>query len=258
MPITLPTFIRTAALAAVALAPLAASAQGTAMPSEQRKAIGEIVREYLIANPEVIQEALQELEKRQAEAQRATQREALTASREALEKSPNDFVVGNPNGDITLVEFFDYNCGYCKRALGDLRQLVAADPRLKIVLKDFPVLGPESLEAARVALAARRQLKGDKLFDFHATLIESRGRINAERGLEVAKEFGLDLARLKKDIDGPHVKAAIQENVLLGDRLGLTGTPAFILGDEIISGAGGAEPLTKAIASTRQCGKAVC
>ncbi|MDQ4137114.1 MAG: DsbA family protein, partial [Pseudomonadota bacterium] len=172
--------------------------------------------------------------------------------------SPHGNLVGNPQGDVTLVEFFDYNCGYCKRALADLRTLMKGDPKLRVVLKDFPVLGPESVEASRVGLAVKQQISGDKLFDYHTRLMETRGRVNGERAMAVAREMGLDMARLQKDLDHPEVRAALEENMELGDKLGLTGTPAFVIGEEVISGAVGLEPLRKIVAATRQCGKAVC
>jgi len=251
--------LRPAALAGAAvLLPALAFAQPAPFTEGQREAIGSIIREYLLKNPEVLQEAIAELERRQQEAQKAAQAAALRGSREALLHSPRDIVAGNPAGDVTLVEFFDYNCGYCKRALTDLRGLVKADPKLRVVLKDFPVLGPESLEASRVSLAAKQQLPDDKLFEYHAKLMETRGRVNGERALAVAREMGLDMAKLQKDIEGPEVRAALQENVKLGDQLGLTGTPAFVIGDEIISGAVGLEPLKRTLAGVRQCGKAVC
>lgn len=251
--------LRLAALAlAIALVPALAASQSAPFTDAQRQAIGELVREYLVKNPEVLQEAMAELEKRQQEAQKTAQATALRSSRETLINSPRDIVAGNPAGDVTLVEFFDYNCGYCKRALTDVRALFKADPKLRVVLKDFPVLGPESLEASRVSLAVKQQLKGEKLFDYHTRVMETRGRVNGERALAVAKEMGLDMARLQKDMDGPEVRAAIQENVTLGDQLGLTGTPAFVIGDEIISGAVGVEPLKRTVAGVRQCGKAVC
>jgi protein-disulfide isomerase len=244
---------RTALLAAaVSLGSLAAAAQTPPFTAEQRGAIGEIIREYLLQNPEVLQEAIAELEKRQGEAQKSTQVAALGEERERLFNSPRGFVVGNPAGDVALLEFFDYNCGYCKRAL------VKADPKLKLVLRDFPVLGPESVEASRVSIAAKQQLKGEKLFEYHARVMETKGRVDGERAMAVAREMGLDMARLQKDLEGEEVKATLQENVALGDKLGLTGTPAFILADEIIPGAVGLEPMRQAVASVRQCGKVSC
>ena len=253
------TFEAGAALAVLlAIAAPAALAQGPALTEPQKKAVEQIVRDYLIANPEIIQEAIVELERRQQEAQKTSQLSALKSERATLLQSPRGNIVGNPSGDITLVEFFDYNCGYCKRALADLRTLMKGDPKLRVVLKDFPVLGPESVEASRVGLAVKQQISGEKLFDYHGRLMDTRGRVTGERALAVAKEMGLDMARLQKDMDHPEVRAALQENMALGDKLGLTGTPAFVIGEEVISGAVGIEPLRKIVANTRQCGKATC
>jgi protein-disulfide isomerase len=146
-----------------------AGAQDGVFTPTQRDAIGQIVREYLLRNPEVIRDAIAELESRSQEAQAQAQAAALRDDRDKIFNSPHDVVAGNPQGDVTLVEFFDFNCGYCKRALADVRELVKRDPKLRVVLKDFPVLGPGSAEAARVALAAKRQLAGPaKQFEFHA------------------------------------------------------------------------------------------
>jgi len=245
-----------ALLFAVAL-PLAGQAQSTFDP-QQRQAIEQIVKDYLLKNPEVLQEAMTELERRQQEAQKTAQATALKDEREKLLNAPRNNVVGNLSGDVTLVEFFDYNCGYCKRALGDLKALMKADPKLRVVLKDFPVLGPESVEASRVALAVRQQIQGDRLFEYHTKLLETRGPVNGARALAVAREMGLDVERLKTKMDSPEVRAAVQENVGLGDKLGLSGTPAFVVGDSVVSGAVGADPLRQAISSVRQCGKAMC
>jgi protein-disulfide isomerase len=233
-------------------------AQSNALNEPQKKAVEQIVREFLLTNPEVIQDAIVELERRQQEAQKTAQTSALKSERNTLLHSPRGNIVGNPSGDVTLVEFFDYNCGYCKRALADLRTIMKSDPKLRVVLKDFPVLGPESVEASRVSLAVKQQISGDKLFDYHTRVMETRGRVNGERALQVAKEMGLDMARVQKDMDHAEVRAALQENMTLGDKLGLTGTPAFVIGDEVVSGAVGIEPLRKILASTRQCGKAAC
>jgi protein-disulfide isomerase len=216
------------------------------------------VKDYLLKNPEVLTEVIAELEKRQAEAQRVAQAGALKETRQTLLNAPHSFVVGNPSGDVTLVEFFDYNCGYCKQALADVRTLLKADPNLRVVLKDFPVLGPDSVEASRVALAAGKQLQGERLFDYHVKLMDNRGRVNGERALSVAKDMGLDMARLQKDMQGQDVQAALQENMGLGDKLSLSGTPAFIIGDQIIPGAVGLAPLKQVVANVRQCGKASC
>ena len=245
--------------ALVASAGLARPAPAQSLFSEPQKTeIQSIIRQYLVQNPEVLQEAIAELEKRQQEGARKAQQAALAETREALMASPHGTVVGNPSGDVTLVEFFDYNCGYCKRALSDLRTLTKSDGNLRVVLKDFPVLGPDSVEATKVALAVKQQISGDKLFEYHSRLLETRGRVGGERALALAKEMGLDLSRLQKDIAGAEVRAAMSENAVLGEKLNLTGTPAFVVGDEVISGAVGVEPLRQAIAMTRKCGRAAC
>lgn len=240
---------------AVGAAPLAAQ---QALTPDQRKAVEAIVRDYILKNPEIIQEALVELDKRSKQAEAEAQQQMVRAEKAAIFDSPNHVVVGNPQGDVTLVEFFDYNCSYCKRSLEDLRALTAADPKLRVILKDFPILGPDSLEASRVAVAAKKQLSGPKYWDFHVRLMSQRGRVNGEKALEVAKEVGADVARLRKDIETAETKAAIDETVALGDRLGLSGTPAFIIGDEVVFGAVGAEAMRNRIAAVRQCGKSSC
>ncbi|MBJ6127997.1 DsbA family protein [Microvirga splendida] len=239
------------------LAP-AAMAQSPVFTDQQKQVIGEIVKDYLIKNPEVLTEVIGELEKRQAEAQQVAQASAVKETQQSLLNASHSYVVGNPTGDVTLVEFFDYNCGYCKKALADVQTLIKSDPKLRVVLKDFPVLGPDSVEASRVALAVKNQLQGQKLFDYHVKVMDTRGRVNGERAMAVAKEMGVDMARLQKDIESPEVRNALQENTALGDRLSLTGTPAFVIGEAIIPGAVGLEPLKQLVNNVRQCGKANC
>jgi protein-disulfide isomerase len=240
------------AAAAVALCSAPAAAQAPGFDPAQREAIEGIVRDFLLRKPEVLQEAIAELEKRQQEAQRSAQQATLASAGEKLFNSPHGYLVGNPAGDVTLVEFFDYNCSYCKRALSDVRELIKSDPKLKVVLKDLPVLGPESVEAARVALAAKQQLSGAKLFEYHSRLIETRGRVGAERATALAKEMGLDMARLQRDMAGPEDKEALAESADLAEKLALTGTPAFVVGQEVISGAVGLEALRQSIAAVRK------
>lgn len=245
-----------------------AATLATAMPAhaddkpvftdQQKAAIGALVRDYLVKNPEAIQEALTELEARQKEAEKVATRKALGDVQAALINSPRNIVLGNPTGDVTLVEFFDYNCGYCKRSLADIRELIKSDPKLRVVIRDFPVLGPDSVEASFVAVAARNQLKGDKYFEFHQKLMESKGRVGKDRALAVAKDLGLDTAKLQKDMESPETRAAVEETMKIGDSLKLQGTPAFIVGDEIVFGSVGLDPLRNSVNAVRQCGKATC
>ena len=192
-------------LAVFALAPAACllfgsviAADAQSFSTDQRKEIEEIVRSYLLRNPEVLQDVMLELEKRQSAAEAEKAKAAVKGNATLLFDSPRHVVVGNPKGDVTLIEFFDYNCGFCKRALADLVDLMKGDPNLRVVLKEFPVLGEGSVEAAKVAIAAHMQDKsGKKYFDFHQKLLGSRGPVDKARALAVAKELGFDVARIE-------------------------------------------------------------
>lgn len=244
------------AVAAFGLGALPAQAQ--TLSDDQRKAVVELVRETLLKNPELIQEALVELERRNQLAQVEAQRNALAAEKASLTDPATSVLAGNLQGDVTIVEFMDYNCGFCKRAMEDVRTLAKDDPKLKIVIKDFPILGPDSVEASRVAIAAKAQFQGQKYWEFHLKLMGTKGRINGAKALEVAKEAGADIERIRKDMEAPATRAVIEQTVALGDRLGLTGTPAFIVGDEVVFGAVGVPALKQKIEAVRKCGKATC
>jgi protein-disulfide isomerase len=246
--------------AALAFAPVAAFAQAKAadFTEQQKTAIRDLVRSYLLENPEVIQEALVELDRRQKDAEKVATKSALGQVASTLIQSPRNIVLGNPSGDVTLVEFFDYNCGYCKKSLADMREMAKSDPKLRIVIRDFPVLGPDSVEASFVAVAAKNQIKPDKYFDFHQKLLESKGRVGKERAIAVAKEFGVDPVRLAKDVESAETRATVEETMKVADTLKLQGTPAFVVGDDIIFGSQGVEPLRTAVANVRLCGKAAC
>jgi protein-disulfide isomerase len=224
----------------------------------QRGEIEKIVREYLIKHPEVLQEAMNELEKKQAADEAVKNQAAVKDNAEAIFNSPRQVVIGNPQGDVTFVEFFDYNCGYCKRAMDDMFAMMKADPKLKVVLKEFPVLGPGSVEAARVAVAVRMQDKtGKKYVEFHQKLMTGRGQADKARALAVAKEIGLDMARLEKDLTSDEVKLTLEESLKLAEKLGLNGTPSYVIGSNVVIGAVGLEKLKESV-STARCGKATC
>jgi protein-disulfide isomerase len=243
---------------AVTLAAAPVQAQGQPLSPEQRKAVTDLIRETLLKNPELIQEALVELERRNQVAQAEAQRSAVASEKANLVDPATSIIAANPQGDVTLIEFMDYNCGFCKRALDDVRTLAKDDPKLRVVIKDFPILGPDSVEASRVAIAVKNQLQGQKYWDFHNKLMATKGRINGAKALEIAKDAGADVERARKDMDAPATRAAIESTVALGDRLGLTGTPAFIIGDEVVFGAVGASALKEKIEAVRKCGKATC
>jgi len=224
----------------------------------QRGEIERIVREYLVAHPEVLQEAMTELEKRQTAAEAEKHQQAVKDHAQALFSSPHEVVLGNPKGNVTFVEFFDYNCGYCKHAMGDMLTLLKDDPKLKIVLKEFPVLGPGSVEAARVAVAVRMQDKtGQKYLEFHKELLGGRGQADKARALAVAKSVGMDMGQIEKDMNSAEVKTTMEENFKLAEALGLNGTPSYVIGDNVVVGAIGLEGLQEKI-NTARCGKASC
>ncbi|HEU5020061.1 MAG TPA: DsbA family protein [Pseudolabrys sp.] len=249
---------RLAAIACAALLLVAAPQvlQAAEFSGAQKSAIEKIVHDYLVTHPEVLQEAIGELEKRQQAADAAKHQQAVKAHAKALFDSPDQVVLGNPKGDVTLVEFFDYNCPYCKHAMSDMLTLLKADPNLKIVLKEFPVLGPASVQAARVAVAVRMQ-DPSKYLEFHKKLLGSRNHADEARALAVAKEIGMDMTRIKKDMKGAEVQKTLTQDYGLAEALGLTGTPSYVVGNKVIVGAVGL-PALKADINTARCGKATC
>ena len=189
----------------------------------------------------------------QATAEAEKHRTAVKDNNATIFSSPHQVVLGNPHGKVTMVEFFDYNCGYCKRALSDMVELLKTNPDLKFVLKEFPVLGEGSVEAAHVAVAARMQdTTGKKYIEFHQKLLGGRGQADKARALAVAKEVGFDMARIEKDMDSDEVKKTIDENMKLADALGVNGTPSYVVGDEVIVGAVGLDALKEKLAAERK------
>ena len=249
-----------AALFAILVAvPAAAPARAQSFTGDQRGEIERIVREYLLSHPELLQEVMSELEKRQAVAEAEKHRDAVKQYSEAIFSSPRQVTLGNTQGDVTVVEFFDYNCGYCKRAMSDMLDLMKNDAKLKFVLKEFPVLGEGSMQAAQVAAAVRMQDKsgGKKYLEFHQKLLTGRGQADKARALAVAKEIGLDVARIEKDMAGDEVKAQLEESFKLAEALGLNGTPSYVVGNDVVVGAVGLNTLKEKVNAAR-CGKATC
>ena len=250
-------FLAPAAIAlALCGAPAAASAQS--FNDAQRGEIQKIMKDYLLTHPEILEEVSAELTKRQAAAEAEKHAAAVTANANLIYNSPRGVTVGNKDGDVTFVEFFDYNCGYCKKAMTDMVEIMKGDPKLKVVLKEFPVLGPASVEAAQVAVAVRMQdPTGKKYLAFHQNLLGGRGQADKARSLAAAKEAGLDMARLEKDFSSPEVRATIEENFKLAESMGMNGTPSYVIGKQVIIGAVGIDALKEKISNAR-CGKAMC
>jgi protein-disulfide isomerase len=235
--------------------PLSAHAQ--AFSPDQRQQIEQILKDYLMTHPELLQDVMGELEKRQSLAEAEKHRATIKEQSATLFNSPRQVTLGNPQGDVTVVEFFDYNCGYCKRAMADMLELLK-DPKLKFVLKEFPVLGEGSTQAAQVAAAVRMQDKsGKKYLEFHQKLLGGRGHVDKVRALAVAKEVGLDVARLERDMASDEVKAQIEESMKVAELLSLNGTPSYVVGTDVLVGALGYNTLKEKV-NTARCGKAEC
>ena len=244
---------------AVALAlALPAVSHAQSFTDAQRSEIQKIIKDYLVANPEVLEEMSAELTKRQSAAEAEKHRAAVKKNAEVIFNSPRGVIIGNRSGDVNFVEFFDYNCGYCKRAMGDMLELMKADPKLRVVLKEFPVLGPGSIEAAQVAVAVRMQdPTGKKYLDLHQKLLGGRGQADKARAMAAAKDAGLDMAKLEKDLASPEINSTLNENFKLAEEMGLNGTPSYVIGGDVVVGAVGIEGLSKKISEAR-CGKASC
>ena len=199
-----------------------------------KKQVEDIVQEYLTKNPEILVAMTTELDRRQQEEQVAQQTKAISDNADALFRSEKAFSAGNPDGDVTVVEFFDYNCGYCRRAMPDVVKLVETDDKVRLVLKELPIFGGDSEDAAKGALAAKMQ---GKYFEMHQKLFAAPGKANKEKVLRIANELGLDVPKLEKDMDSEEVQAALEEAHELAQKLGLQGTPLYLIGDRTIPGA---------------------
>ena len=207
--------------------------QSQAIDASDKEAIESVVRDYLRAHPEVIEEALNELRRRQEEQRLTELRKIIRAHKDSLRNDPESIVAGNPEGDVTVVEFFDYNCGYCKRSHPIVRKMLKDDTNIRLVYKEFPILGPVSLTASRAAIASRAQ---GKYLIFHNALMELRSSLTEPRLMQLAAEVGLDIEQLKTDMQSPEVDAIIRSNHQLAQSLQINGTPTFIIGDNLAPG----------------------
>jgi protein-disulfide isomerase len=200
---------------------------------EEKKVI-DIVHDYLTKNPEILVEMTTELDKRQQAEQAEQQQKVISDNADAIFRSPLAYAAGNPDGDVTVVEFFDYNCGFCRRALPDLVKLIDNDDKVRVVFKELPIFGEESEGAAKGAFAAGKQ---GKYFEMHQKLFSESGKADRDKVLKIAQELGLDVPQLEKDMDSPEVQKALDEAKDLAQKLGLQGTPLYLIGDRIVPGA---------------------
>ncbi|MQQ10503.1 thioredoxin domain-containing protein [Epibacterium sp. SM1979] len=216
------------AILAIVTLPLAAQADTL---SEDR--VKELVLEAIRENPEIVLEAVQIIEQREQQRQAAAAASVLSDNRDVLENDPNAPVLGNPDGDVTVVEFFDYNCPYCRRVKPEIEALLAEDPNVKLVYREWPILGEGSVFAARAALAAREQGKYE---EFHWALMGMQGRAEEASVIRVAEEVGLDIAQLRRDMQAPEIDDHISASMEMSRDLGFNGTPSFVIGDALVPG----------------------
>lgn len=238
---------------------LFASVTGPALAKEispaQKTEIEAIVREYLINNPEILREMSEKLDEQQRQAEDAMRIQALKQNAAAMFQSPADPLVGNAKGSAVVVEFMDYNCGWCKRAVGEVSQLVEKDKDLKVIFKEFPIFGEDSEYAARAALASTRQ---GKYWELHRALYAHEGKVTAEVTDQLAAKVGMDVDKLKKDMEDPAIQATLAANRALGQSLGLSGTPAFVIDSTVIPQYVTIDVLEGEIAKVRKAGCQFC
>jgi len=218
------------------LLPVLTYAESPAAPSDPafQQAVEQVVEQYIRAHPEVIEQTLQALHAKRETEERERVRNLIATKQTELLNDPNSPVSGNLDGDVTVVEFFDYRCGYCKRVAGAVTQLQQDDPNVRIVYKDYPILGEASVLAARAALASKAQ---GKHLAFHEALLASKNELTQETILNIATGVGLDKERLNTDMQNPTLQEVIEGNRALARELGINGTPGFIIGTELVPGA---------------------
>ena len=239
------------AIAAAAAFTPESRAESSATPSLDSEAVRKIVREYLLEHPEVIKEAIQVLQAKRASREQDRARTALREHDKALRSHPMSPVSGNPKGDVTLVEFFDYQCGCCKQSLKPVKDLLETDRQLHIVWKEFPILGPVSRFAARAAMASEKQ---GRYLEFHVAVMGSRGKLTEDRVMAIAGNVGLDVRRRRRDMEDPAIENYFDETIRLAQTLGIRGTPAFVIGDTLVPGAVDGVRLKELIARARSGG----
>ena len=228
-------------------APSPISAQQS-LPSTERDQIIGMMKEYLLDNPEFMLEVFNRLQNYQRRQATARRQQAVAKYRDALHNDPDSVVGGNPNGDVTIVEFFDYRCSFCKKSFKDLQAVLKRDSGIRFVYKEFPILGPQSVFASRAAIAARAQ---GRYASFHDALMGAKGTLDKATVMQIATEVGLNTSRLENDMMAPAITDAIERNYALARALDINGTPGFVIGDRIIAGAMGLQAIEQAIASAR-------
>lgn len=242
-------FFKALAVALVILCGIQAPSPAHALSERDKAQVEQIVRDYLKNNPKVLQEMIDRLQAVNAREAAIDAEKKIIANKLGVLGADAAMVAGNPNGDVTVVEFFDYRCGYCRLAQPSIAKLLKEDPNVRLVLKEYPLLGPQSLTAARAAIASARQ---GKYVEFHMALMALEESLTDEVLYRVAGEVGLDVAKLKQDMKDEAIDDVIAENHALADKLGIEGTPNFIVGTQLLQGMVPYETLTDAIAKARK------
>ena len=240
--------IRNAVLAVV----LAAAPFGALADTMDEDRVKELVLEAIRENPKIVMEAVEILQRRDAEAQAELQAETLTNQRLLLEQDLNAPVLGNPYGDVTVIEFFDYNCPYCRQAMSEVQGLLDADPNVRLVYREWPILGDGSVFAARAALASRNQGKYE---EFHWALMGMDGRAEEASVMRIANQVGLDIDQLLDDMESAEIDAHLAESTRLSQALGFNGTPSFVVGNELLPGFVEEALLLEVVQKTRDEGQ---
>lgn len=210
--------------------------------------IKELVLEAIRENPGIVFEAAQIFEKQKQANQAVVAAQVLQTEQATLKNDPNAPVLGNPDGDVTMVEFFDYNCPYCRRVKPEMEALLAADANVRVVYREWPILGEGSVFAARAALASRNQGKYE---EFHWAMMELKQRAEEASVLRIAEDIGLDIAQLRRDMDAPEVEEHIQTSMRLAQSLGFNGTPSFVIGDRLAPGLIQADQMIQLVEQAR-------
>lgn len=217
----------------LAMAQSSASHAEEGLSTAEAKQVESLIRETLLNDPQIIVDAL---EKHQRDQEMAAMEEAAEKAKEYNAKLEDEEVLavaGNPDGDVTIVEFFDYNCGYCKKALDEMQKVLKTDDNVRVVFRDMPILGPSSLQASKWSMAAERQ---GKYWEYHQALMNHSGAKNDAVFKKLAEDVGLDVDQLEKDKDDPEIAAKIQQNIQSAQQLGISGTPGFMIGDQLVRG----------------------
>jgi protein-disulfide isomerase len=252
---TFKTLLSATAMSLVAA--FAAFSPASAFDDGQKKEIETIVKNYLLEHPEVLVEVQQALEKKQDEARLAQAKDAVEQNKKLIFNDGYDISLGNPKGKVTVVEFFDYNCGFCKHAISDMDAVIKKNPDVRFVLKEFPILGPDSVAAHQVS-DAFRHIAPQKYGQFHRELLGGDEHASEARALEVAESLGVSEDQIRAQMKKTNNEKSVGETYALARKIGITGTPTYVIGDEAIFGAVGAEALDEKITHVEQCGKTTC